>query len=367
MKHTISLTLAGSLISAGLKDAIALMIENDMVDAVVSTGANIVDQDFFEAQGFRHYKGTPFIDDQMLRDIFSDPDALGRAYAQDPESFKELIRSDAAARDVIALQRRRDVVETMRSWLTDSAAFDAESREAGGPERAWQKLLEANPWVLGVGLGGQLLTSWDDEKLEQVTSGSSIGTAGKRTDALLRTNGFVRSMVFAEIKHHRTDLLAGTSYRSACWGPSAELTGAVVQVQQTVRMAVRDLGGQSVLEEGQSVLVPSRALTEVIRSLGDAEEVTLVLGAQDATFRIGGVRVTTRLISGDFPNYRGLIPETQANTLTVDRHALIEAVRRVKLMARESTPIRLEMSHNSLELVAAVSYTHLTLPTSDLV
>ena len=49
-------------------------------------------------------------------------------------------------------------------------------------------------------------------------------------------------MVFAEIKHHRTDLLAGTSYRSACWGPSAELTGAVVQVQQTVRMAVRDLG-----------------------------------------------------------------------------------------------------------------------------
>ena len=139
------------------------------------------------------------VDDQMLRDIFSDPDAPGRAYAQDPVSFKELIRSDAAARDVIALQRRRDVVETMRSWLTDSAAFDAESREAGGPERAWQKLLEANPWVLGVGLGGQLLTSWDDEKLEQVTSGSSIGTAGKRTDALLRTNGFLRSMGVAEM------------------------------------------------------------------------------------------------------------------------------------------------------------------------
>ena len=66
------LTLAGSLISAGLKDAIALMIENDMVDAVVSTGANIVDQDFFEALGFRHYKGTPFVDDQMLRGLAID-------------------------------------------------------------------------------------------------------------------------------------------------------------------------------------------------------------------------------------------------------------------------------------------------------
>src|SRR4051794_2081209 len=49
------LCLAGSLISAGLKKVFADMIKNNMVDAIVSTGANIVDQDFFEALGFRHY------------------------------------------------------------------------------------------------------------------------------------------------------------------------------------------------------------------------------------------------------------------------------------------------------------------------
>jgi deoxyhypusine synthase len=49
------LCLAGSLISAGLKQIIIDMIQNRMVDAIVSTGANIVDQDFFEALGFRHY------------------------------------------------------------------------------------------------------------------------------------------------------------------------------------------------------------------------------------------------------------------------------------------------------------------------
>jgi deoxyhypusine synthase len=49
------LCLAGSLINAGLKKAFVEMIRNNMVDAVVSTGANIVDQDFFEALGFRHY------------------------------------------------------------------------------------------------------------------------------------------------------------------------------------------------------------------------------------------------------------------------------------------------------------------------
>ncbi|NTW70371.1 MAG: deoxyhypusine synthase [Chlorobiaceae bacterium] len=66
------LTLAGSLISAGLKQVIIDMIDNHMIDAIVSTGANIVDQDFFEALGFRHYQGTPFIDDAILRELHID-------------------------------------------------------------------------------------------------------------------------------------------------------------------------------------------------------------------------------------------------------------------------------------------------------
>src|ERR1700744_1857360 len=49
------LCLAGSLISAGLKQIFVDLIRDNMVDAVVSTGANIVDQDFFEALGFKHY------------------------------------------------------------------------------------------------------------------------------------------------------------------------------------------------------------------------------------------------------------------------------------------------------------------------
>src|SRR5690349_303339 len=49
------LCLAGSLISAGLKKVFVDMIRSNMVDAIVSTGANMVDQDFFEALGFRHY------------------------------------------------------------------------------------------------------------------------------------------------------------------------------------------------------------------------------------------------------------------------------------------------------------------------
>ena len=68
----IILTLAGSLFSAGLKKVVYDLVINNMVDAIVSTGAIIVDQDFFEALGFKHYQGTKFVDDNELRDLMID-------------------------------------------------------------------------------------------------------------------------------------------------------------------------------------------------------------------------------------------------------------------------------------------------------
>lgn len=66
------LCLAGSLISAGLKKVILDMIDNNMVDVIVSTGANIVDQDFFEGLGFKHYQGSPYLDDTELQKMAVD-------------------------------------------------------------------------------------------------------------------------------------------------------------------------------------------------------------------------------------------------------------------------------------------------------
>jgi len=68
----IILCLAGSLISAGLKQVVVDLVRNNMVDAIVSTGAIIVDQDFFEALGFKHYKGDIFMNDDVLRRLAID-------------------------------------------------------------------------------------------------------------------------------------------------------------------------------------------------------------------------------------------------------------------------------------------------------
>ncbi|MHB1021991.1 MAG: 1,9-bis(guanidino)-5-aza-nonane synthase [Acidobacteriaceae bacterium] len=112
------LCLAGSLISAGLKQIFVDLIRNNMVDAVVSTGANIVDQDFFEALGFRHYiaddqyksgmeDGTlrelmidriydTFIDEEELRACDETTEKIANSLPPRPHSSREFIREMGA-------------------------------------------------------------------------------------------------------------------------------------------------------------------------------------------------------------------------------------------------------------------------------
>jgi DNA polymerase-3 subunit beta len=134
---------------------------------------------------------------------------------------------------------------------------------------------------------------------------------------------------------------------------TAENDGLRLVATDSYRLAVRDLPGTSVLGNDQKVLVPGRALNELQRLVGGAgDELTLRLGDREATFEVGTTRLTTRLIEGEFPNYRQLIPASHPNTLTVARDALLEAIRRVKILAKDATPVRLQMSVDGLRLTA---------------
>ncbi len=133
---------------------------------------------------------------------------------------------------------------------------------------------------------------------------------------------------------------------------AAEGGGLRLVATDSYRLAVRDLVDTPVLAEGQDVLLPSRALAELTRLLSSAGTVQLRLGEREASFACGNSRLTTRLIEGSFPNYRTLIPRNHPNRLTVSREVLLDAVRRVRLLARESTPIRLVQKADGLELLA---------------
>lgn len=110
------LTLAGSLFSAGLKKVVYDLVMNNMVDAIVSTGAIIVDQDFFEALGFKHYIGTPFSDDNELRDL-----AIDRIYDTYIDEDELRICDDTTAKIFDSLEPRpyssRELIWEMGRYL----------------------------------------------------------------------------------------------------------------------------------------------------------------------------------------------------------------------------------------------------------
>lgn len=122
------LCLAGSLISAGLKQIFIDMIKNRMVDAIVSTGANIVDQDFFEALGYKHYIAAERLksgmDDGMLRDH-----AIDRIYDTLIDEDELRICDETVKKIADELPPRnyssREIIHKMGEYLETNAKADS--------------------------------------------------------------------------------------------------------------------------------------------------------------------------------------------------------------------------------------------------
>ena len=197
------------------------------------------------------------VDDALVRDLFANPASLVEVYKRDPDRFRELITDDVAAQDVVAIAHRRQQVDRFRKLLNDPAYFrtEEEALPGRGTEHVWQNFFEQNPWILGVTLSGQLFTSWNPDRLRQAVTGRSVHGVGKEADALLRTAGRVRAIVFAEFKNHTAELLSKDSYRSGCWAPSEDLSGGVAQAQGTVHRAVLEIGDRlaDTTEDGSDI------------------------------------------------------------------------------------------------------------------
>jgi len=114
---SVVLCLAGSLVSAGLKKVIVDLVNNNMVDAIVSTGAIVVDQDFFEGLGFSHYKGTQFVNDAELREL-----AIDRIYDHYINEDELRVCDDTMTAIFDSLEPRpyasREIIREMGRYLT---------------------------------------------------------------------------------------------------------------------------------------------------------------------------------------------------------------------------------------------------------
>jgi len=138
------------------------------------------------------------------------------------------------------------------------------------------------------------------------------------------------------------------------------LTGVLVQfagdklvmaATDSYRLAVKETTLAAPAPDLEAI-VPSRALQELSRAGGDADEVAVGVQENQVLFSIGGVWLTTRRIDGQFPNYRQLLPETFEHELTVPRAELLDVVRRAAVMIQRATPLQLRFADGVLTVVA---------------
>jgi DNA polymerase-3 subunit beta len=120
------------------------------------------------------------------------------------------------------------------------------------------------------------------------------------------------------------------------------------------RLSVKETPLESSVTGTLQAITPARTLLELSRIAAAASDENIVIlpTENQMLFEVGGVTLVSRLIDGQFPNYKQLIPETFDYEVAVDRDELLEAVRRVGLLAQKNTPLRLLFSSNTLTVSA---------------
>ena len=142
------------------------------------------------------------------------------------------------------------------------------------------------------------------------------------------------------------------------------LTGVLVQAEgSTLTMVATDSYRLSVkhteLESGElagalEANVPARALRELARIIASEEvdEVEIAMSRNQAIFRAGGVALSSRLIEGQFPSWRQLVPESFDHEVRLPREELLDVTRRVSQLAQRNAPLRLALSEGELTVAA---------------
>lgn len=164
-------------------------------------------------------------------------------------------------------------------------------------------------------------------------------------------DGSIAASVFGEALRQVVRAASDDMQRLALTGVlvSSQAEGLTFVATDSYRLAVRSVPGSSLTGESR-IIAPKRALDELRRLIKTHDTITYRLSPERATFIIGNATLSTTLLDVEFPNYKQLIQPSYPNKLSVNREQLLDAVRRAKVFARETTPVRLEMTADSLKL-----------------
>jgi DNA polymerase-3 subunit beta len=119
------------------------------------------------------------------------------------------------------------------------------------------------------------------------------------------------------------------------------------------RLALVDLELEFPRSQEIDVIVPTKAVTELQRLVKDEGDVKVSIGENQIAFEINQTLLVSKLIEGNYPNYRQVIPSEAKERITLERETLLNAVRRVALLASEkSNSVKLSFSKGNIDIVA---------------
>jgi DNA polymerase-3 subunit beta len=179
-----------------------------------------------------------------------------------------------------------------------------------------------------------------------------------------QATGTVRSDLFAAAVAQAVTAAGRDDMLPVLTGVRIEIDGSDIALLATdrFRLSLRELTWEpGVTDATAAALVPARVLADTAKSLTAGTEVTIALSTSGSGEGIigfegsagGGVRrTTTRLLDGEFPKVRTLFPSDQTTIARVERAALVEAVKRVSLVAERNTAVQLAFTDGVLTLDA---------------
>ena len=119
------------------------------------------------------------------------------------------------------------------------------------------------------------------------------------------------------------------------------------------RLALVDIELEFPRSQEVDIIVPTKAVTELQRLLGEEGDVKLTVGENQVAFEVDGTLLVSKLIEGNYPNYRQVIPAETRERVTLERESFLNAVHRVSLLASEkSNSVKLVFSKNNIDIMS---------------
>lgn len=177
-------------------------------------------------------------------------------------------------------------------------------------------------------------------QVEKIDASSRLRLSQAAVASLLDKTQF--SMAQQDVRYYLNGLLLETSKKRL---------RAVATDGHRLALAEISIDNQDVTA-GQ-VIIPRKGVLELHRLLGSGEDVELAIGSNHIRAKLDGIRFTSKLIDGRFPDYERVIPSEKATTLTADRESLRSALQRAAILSNEKyRGVRLEIGKGTLQIQA---------------